>query len=84
MQVASTRYLTPPQVAERFGVDPAKVVGWIRKGELGAVNVGNGSSRPRYRISPADLALFEAARAVQPPSPRMRRRRADPNVIEFF
>jgi hypothetical protein len=78
------RYLSPPQIAEQYGVDPNKVIGWIRAGELRAVNVGNGASRPRYRISPADLALFEAARAVQPPTPRIRRRRIDPNVIQFF
>jgi excisionase family DNA binding protein len=79
-----SRYFSPPEIAERFGVDPAKVVGWIRKGEMRAVNVGNGSSRPRYRISPADLATFEASRAVQPPAPRVRRRRTDPNVVQFF
>ena len=78
------RYFSPPEIAERFGVDPAKVVGWIRKGELRTVNVGNGTSRPRYRISPTNLVFFEAARAVTPPAPRIRRRRADPSIIEFF
>ena len=83
MQVAA-RYRTPPQVAELYGVDAHKVVRWIRAGELHAVNVGDGTNRPRYRISHADLAAFEAGRAVQPPAPRVRRRRADPNVIQFF
>jgi excisionase family DNA binding protein len=71
-----SRYLSPPEIADRFGVDPAKVVGWIRKGELRAVNVGNGPSRPRYRISPADLAAFEAGRAAgpRPKITRVRRR----------
>lgn len=87
MPVASSecRFLSPPAIAERYGVDPAKVLCWIRRGELRAVNVAtNNGGRPRYRISPADLAVFEAARAVTPPAPRIRRRRADPNVIAFF
>lgn len=78
------RYSTPPQVAEQYGVDVHKVIGWIQHGDLHAINVGNGARRPRYRISPADLAAFEASRSVQPPMPRIRRRRADPSVIQFF
>jgi hypothetical protein len=78
------RYRTPPQIAEQYGVDVHKVIGWIRTGQLRALNVGNGDSRPRYRITPADLAVFEASRAVQPPAPRVRRRRADPGVTQFF
>ena len=77
-------YVTPPRVAKQFGVDVHKVLGWIRSGELHAVNVGDGSKRPRYRISPSDLAVFELARSVQPPAPWIRRRRKDPNVIAFF
>lgn len=84
MPQVAARYFTPPQIAERFGVDPCKVVRWIRAGQLHAVNVGDGSKRPRYRVSPADLAVFELSRAVQPPAPRIRRRRADPSVIQFF
>ena len=78
------RYMTPPEVADRYGVDPAKVIGWIRKGALRAVNVGDGARRPRYRIAPADLAAFEASRTVTPPVPRVRRRRVDPNIVQFF
>ena len=79
-----SRYVTPPEIAKRYGVDVHKVIGWIRRGELHAINVGDGVKRPRYRISPADLAAFETSRSVQPPAPRVRRRRADPNVIAFF
>ena len=86
MQIASPcRYLSPPQVAERFGVDVHRVLGWIRRGQLHAVNVGDGAQRPRYRVSPTDLALFEAARAAGP-APKMSRirRRRDSQVTEFF
>ncbi len=79
------RYLTPPAVAELLGVDVHKVLIWIKCGQLRAVNVGDGPQRPRFRISPADLAAFEAARTVQPPMPRIRRRRRQPeNIMEFF
>ena len=83
-QVASS-YQTPPRVAERYGVDVHRVLDWIRRGELHAINVGDGSMRPRYRISPSDLAIFEAARSATPaPKISRVRRRRDPNVIEFF
>ena len=70
------RYLTPPEVASRLRVSPEKVLGWIRKGELRAVNVGNGF-RPRYRIHPDDFEDFLRRREVQPP-PRTERRRRNP------
>lgn len=84
MRVAPVSYLTPPVVAERYGVDVKKIVGWIRRGELRAVNVATCTGgRPRYRISPADLAAFEVARSAGP-QPRVVRRKKDPSVIEFF
>jgi hypothetical protein len=79
-----TSYLTPPQVAEQYRVDPHRVIHWIRSGQLRAINLGDGNKRPRYRISPADLAAFEASRSVQPPAPRVRRRWKDPQIHEFF
>lgn len=83
--VASAQYLTPPKVAERLAVDSHRVLGWIRRGELRAVNVGDGSQRPRFRISPADLALFEATRSAGPePKISRVRRKKDPQITEFF
>lgn len=83
--VSPPRYLSPPEIAKRYAVDPHKVLSWIRRGTLRAIDVSTSTGgRPRYRISPADLAAFELSRTVQPPTPRMRRRRADPNVIQFF
>ena len=80
-----SRYLTPPQVAERYGVDSAKVICWIRNGEIRAVDVSTSTGgRPRYRINPVDLALFEASRAAGPQPRVTRRRRKDPSVTEFF
>jgi len=84
MPQIATRFLTPPAVAERYGVDVHKIIGWIRRGELHAVNVGDGSQRPRYRISPADLAAFEAARSATPQLRVSRIRCKNPLVTEFF
>ena len=67
-------YLTPPEVAEILRVSHQKVLGWIHKAELRAVNVGNGV-RPRYRVSREDLDSFLKIREVQPPVPRPKRRR---------
>lgn len=60
-------YLTPPEVAKLLRVSHEKLLGWIRRGELAAVNVGNGN-RPRFRINPDDLDAFLNQRKVQPPS----------------
>lgn len=71
------RYLTPPEIAARLGIKPDRVIGWIRTGQLRAVNVGD-RSRPRWKIKPADLAAFELARSNLATLPRAqpRRRRA--------
>jgi excisionase family DNA binding protein len=78
--------LTPPQVAKQLGVSADKILGWIRKGELHATNVATGGGgRPRYRISDEELAEFQRTRQnVKPPPKPSRRRKKDPNVIEFF
>jgi excisionase family DNA binding protein len=73
----TARYLTPPEVAERLGVSPERIIGWIRSGKLRAVNIGDGSRRPRFRISPDRLGDFLRSREVIPPAepaPRQRRR----------
>ena len=71
--------------SERDNFDPAKVLGWIKRGELRAVNVATHTGgRPRYRIGPADLAIFEAARAAGPAPKVTRCRRKDPGIIQFF
>jgi len=80
------RYLTPPQVAERFGCKADKVLGWIKRGELRAVNLGD-KTRPRWKIRPADLEAFEERRSnlvtIAPRKPRQRRK-PDDSVIEFY
>ncbi len=77
---------TPPEVAEELKIHPEKVRGWVKKGELLAVNVAaSPTGRPRWRIAEADLADFLARRSAPKPTPKMRRRRrVDASVIEYF
>ncbi len=57
--------LTPPQVAEMYGVQAGKVIAWIRNGELRAINLATRPrGRPRWRIDRRDLEAFEAGRAA--------------------
>ena len=79
------QFLTPPEIAKLLRVSPEKALGWIRSGELKAVNVGNGF-RPRFRVSRENLDAFLKAREVQPPPERTRRqrRRSQDGVIQFY
>ena len=77
MEERQPRYLIPREIAIRLRVSPEKVLGWIRRGELCAINVSN-ATRPRYRINPDDLEAFLRRREVQPPPPRQRRKREPP------
>ena len=80
--------LTPPQLAKRWGVSADKIVGFIKSGELRAIDVSSnrGSVRPRYLIDQRDIEAFEASRAVVAPTPKpkRRRRRRDPAIKEYF
>ena len=57
---------TPPVVAEYLGVEPTKVLGWIRSGELRASNASVGCKRKRYVIEPDALREFLQRRQVVP------------------
>lgn len=79
------RYLTPPEVARRFGVSTSKVTTWISRGEIVALNLATAAGgRPRWRISPEALADFEARRSAQPKPKQQRRRRAPKEMVRFF
>jgi len=83
------RNLTPPQVAKLLGVSSAKVILWIRQGELRALNLANrGCNRPRYSISPEALEAFERSRQVIPDGGQSTTRKLRKNVVkgpkEFF
>lgn len=79
-------YLAPSDIARSRGVNVSKVLGFIHSGELKAVNMATQTGKlPRWRIAPADLEAFDAARAAVPQAPVTRRpRRKSGHVVEFF
>ena len=79
-------FVTPADIAKALGVNRTKVLAWIRRGELRAVNVAATSGRrPRWRIAQEALDAFLIARSPTPPLHAVRRRRrADPQIIQFF
>ena len=68
------KFLTPPQIAKLYGVHPDRVRGWIRSGQLMALDVGD-KGRRRFRVRPEDLEIFERARLVVAPEERRHPRR---------
>lgn len=80
--------ITVDSVRQRYGVTEATVLGWIKSGELRAVNVGRrlGAKRPRWRISQDAIDAFEASRTPTPTPPNQRktRRRTSADIIEFY
>ena len=78
--------ITPPQYAKRLGIKPSKVLTWIVRGELRAVNVAlSTTGRPRWRIPPDAIIAFENQRAAKlVVKPTRRRRKRDASIIEFF
>jgi excisionase family DNA binding protein len=75
MIATTEKWLTPPAVARQLGVTNSKVLTWIRSGHLRAVNLSD-RGRPRWKISPEDLAAFlesKSNRATAEPPKRTRR-----------
>jgi len=86
----TTVSLTPAAVAARLGVGVGKVLGWIRRGQLRGIDVaaepGPGKRR-RWRVTLADLAAFEAARAtghLPAPPVSVQKSRKPASTVENF
>jgi hypothetical protein len=77
MKTDADYFLTPPEIARRLHVSPEKVLGWIRRAELTAINVSS-ASRPQYRVSPKAFESFIRSREVTPPPTYRRRTRRPP------
>jgi hypothetical protein len=57
--------VSPPVLAERWGLACEKIVAFIRSGELRAINVASrGSTRPRSLIDEKDIRAFKQQRRV--------------------
>jgi hypothetical protein len=78
--------ITTKELARRWRVAPAKVLGLIRCGELVAINLAaKPNGRPRYRIREADVTAFEMSRTVMAtPQRKPRQKRSMRDVIEFL
>lgn len=71
------RCITVPEFARYFRLGRDKVLGFIRRGDLPALNVASETStRPRYILRPEDVEVWVCRRSVQAqvPTPRRRRR----------
>jgi excisionase family DNA binding protein len=77
--------VTPPALAKELGVSRDKVLGWIKAGELEAVNLAaNRNGRPRYGITRAAVQAFLGRRAVVKRATPHRRPKPPTGLIEFF
>ncbi len=74
---------TSNELARVLRVSPDRVRGWIRSGELQAINVAAvRCGRPKFVVLPSHLAAFEASHQAAEPEPAPRRRR--PADVEDF
>ena len=72
-------------ICDKFAVGEHTVLGWIRRGELKAINVSRKpTGRPKWRVTQEALQEFELARTPTPTPPRTRRRKRAGDVIEFY
>ncbi|MFG0257277.1 MAG: DNA-binding protein [Phycisphaerales bacterium JB043] len=88
------RWLTPPEIARERGLRTAKVLEWIRSGELLAVNLATSPhGSPRWKVSADALAVFDTARSnrasgslvsTKAVTDRRTRRAHSAGVEEFF
>lgn len=57
--------LTTQEVADRFRIGKAKVIRWIRNGELAAVNVASiACGRPQFVVTAESVEAFEKRRTA--------------------
>lgn len=67
------------QIAKRLGVSKGKVVGWIRRGQLEAINVSD-TTRVEYRVSEEKLVEFMTFRTVIRQEPVRTRRKTHHSI----
>jgi hypothetical protein len=84
----STSKITPKDYAKRLRVSPAKVLGWIHRGELRAINIASSlKGRPRFLLSESDIEEFESLRSTLSPQPKAKAKPRpihDANFIKYY
>lgn len=79
------RKLTPPEMAALWGINPDKVINWIKSGELPAIDASTKrGGRPRYRIDVDDIADFEKRRTVAAAVTQKPKAQQSDDVTEYF
>jgi transposase len=77
--------LTVADVTRRYRVGEDTVRGWIKRGELSAVNTADRRcARPRFVVTGEALAAFERGRAASTPKQAKPKRRKPTNEIDFY
>jgi hypothetical protein len=77
--------LSVADLARRWRKGEDQIRGWIKSGELLALNVASTlSGKPRYVVTPEALAAFEQRRLVTPPAPKPTKRRKRGEIIDFY
>jgi hypothetical protein len=71
-------------LCRRWKIGGDKIRGFVRRGELVAVNVAaNLSGRPQWRITPESVERFEMRRSSVP-VPKPQRRRHRPVAVDYY
>jgi excisionase family DNA binding protein len=79
------RGLTVPEVARVLRVGEDKVRGWIRRGEIRAINTAAVlSGKPRWVITTEALREFERRRTTTAPSKNSRPRRNRVGETDYY
>lgn len=81
-----TAHYLPREVAEMLRISIDKVLLLIHSGELVAADLSSpGSSRPRYKIDPLELAIFLKQRSTRSqPKASRKRKKLDREIIKYF
>lgn len=85
--MSSHIYFTVAEVRDQLRLSkPDGILAAIHRGELKAVNVSGGPSRPTWRISQSALSEWLASRTVRPSAATVRRRarRVAGSVTRYF
>src|SRR5262249_9227166 len=80
----SKKGMTPKEAARFLRVSRSKILAWIKRGELHAVNIAAAlCGKPRYVVLPHHLAEFEQRRRAAP-APKAKRRRRAPTARDYY
>ena len=64
LPVSERQKISPAALARAWGLDPQKILRFIRDGSLRAINISLGHERARFLIDRRDIEEFERARAA--------------------